>query len=73
MLEMIKQNIDSLENNLVFKSSYDEEIQKLDGYKSDLSTLRYSASGIYLIKINEQIERINHIEQWIKEEMKRYN
>lgn len=72
MLEIVKQNIDYLENNLTLDSDYKEELERLDEYEGNLSVLRfYSNTRITSIKINEQFERINHLRGWIKEELKR--
>jgi hypothetical protein len=70
MLETITQNIDNLENNLTLDSTYQDELQRLDEYENNLLVLRYSADGVYRVRINVQLERISSIREWIKEELK---
>ena len=69
MLEIVTLNIDNIENNLTFDSTFQDELQKLDEYKNDLIILRYSADGVYRVRINEQLERISNIRKWITEEL----
>ena len=66
ILENIKSHIDALENGLTLKNSYTDELQELDQFESDIMYVRYFGTST---KANDLLTRVNHIKNWIKEEV----
>ena len=69
-LDIIIAGIDSIENGLTLKSSYETEKQELEQINSDLSVMAHCGSPRW--KINDAKQRITHIKEWIDAEEAHY-
>jgi RNAse (barnase) inhibitor barstar len=69
VLKNIENLIDNLENNLTLKKDYTTELQELDNLDSTISVML--TMNCDRIKANHLKNRIQHITNWMREEMGR--
>ncbi len=67
LYENLRNRIQYIDDNITLKSDYSEELEALDGIKSDISVGRYlNAFSPQMADI--LLKRIEHIINWILEE-----
>lgn len=69
-IKNLDQYINCLESSLTLKESYDEELREIDNLESDLSIMvKFCNNNINFVKIKQVKEKLNHIKEWISEEI----